>query len=301
MMASDPVALAALRPPVIRSAPKIAPVDRTNVDANELPPVGKVYLVGAGPGDPELLTLKALRVLQACDVIVHDRLIAPELLDMVPAGVERIFAGKRRNRHHLRQETINELLVDLARRGRTVVRLKGGDPFVFGRGGEELETLVAAGVPFEVVPGISSANGVGAYAGIPLTHRDHAQSVLFVTGHTKNGEPDLNWTAICQPRQTIVIYMGLKPLQGLCAKLRQHGLPADLPAAAIESGTLPEQRVVTGTLASLPDLAARIDFEGPVLVIVGSVVGLRDKLAWFDRPDRQASLARTAKIPQLVG
>ncbi len=248
-------------------------------------PVGKVYLVGAGPGDPELLTLKALRVLESCDVIVHDRLVAPELLEMVPAHVERIFAGKRRDFHFLPQHDINRLLVELARQGRTVVRLKGGDPFVFGRGGEELETLVEAGVPFEVVPGVSAANGVGAYAGIPLTHRDHAQSVLFVTGHTKHGEPDLNWTSICQPRQTIVIYMGLKPLRALCARLVQHGLPADLPAAAIESGTLPEQRVVAGTLASLPDLAAKVAFDGPVLVIVGSVVSLRDRLAWFERPE----------------
>ena len=251
--------------------------------------VGKVYLVGAGPGDPELLTLKALRVLQNCDVIVHDRLIAPELMDLVPAHVERIFAGKKRDFHFLPQGDINRLLVDLAQAGRMVVRLKGGDPFVFGRGGEELETLVQAGVPFEVVPGISAANGVGAYAGIPLTHRDHAHSVLFVTGHTRHGEPDLNWTAICQPKQTIVIYMGLKPLRALCRKLVEHGLPADLPAAAIESGTLAEQRVVAGTLASLPDLTEPIDFDGPVLLIVGSVVTLRDRLSWFeeaDRPDR---------------
>ncbi|WP_051329296.1 uroporphyrinogen-III C-methyltransferase [Geminicoccus roseus] len=263
-------------------------------------PVGKVYLVGAGPGDPELLTLKALRVLQSCDVIVHDRLIAPELMEMVPPHVERIFAGKRRDFHFLPQNDINQLLVELAKAGRTVVRLKGGDPFVFGRGGEELETLVQAGIPFEVVPGVSAANGVGAYAGIPLTHRDHAQSVLFVTGHTKNGEPDLNWTAICQPRQTIVIYMGLKPLKALCAKLVQHGLGPDLPAAAIESGTLPEQRVVTGTLATLPELAASVQFDGPVLVIVGSVVGLRDQLAWFDRADAPAGRERAAELSQPV-
>ncbi len=245
--------------------------------------VGKVYLVGAGPGDPELLTLKALRVLQKADVIVHDRLIAPELMDLVPARAERIFAGKRRDHHHLPQDDINQLLVDLARSGRNVVRLKGGDPFVFGRGGEELETLVRAGIPFEVVPGVSAANGVGAYAGIPLTHRDHAQSVLFVTGHTKDGEPDLNWTAICQPRQTIVIYMGLKSLAALCNKLIEHGLPPDLPAAAIESGTLPVQQVIAATLATLPEKVAGRRFDGPVMVIVGSVVSLRDRLAWFDR------------------
>ena len=251
--------------------------------------MGKVYLVGAGPGDPELLTIKALRVLQNADVIVHDRLIAPEMMDLIPARVERIFAGKKRDFHHLPQGDINQLLVDLARRGKTVVRLKGGDPFVFGRGGEELETLVDAGIAFEVVPGVSAANGVGAYAGIPLTHRDHAQSVLFVTGHTKEGEPDLNWTAICQPRQTIVIYMGLKPLAALCARLIEHGLPADLPAAAIESGTLPSQRVVAATLSSLPAEATRYTFTGPVLVIVGSVVGLRDRLAWFPAPSPVAS------------
>ena len=262
-------------------------------------PVGKVYLVGAGPGDPELLTLKALRVLQSCDVIVHDRLIAPELMDMVPARVERIFAGKKRDFHFLPQGDINQLLVDLAKAGRMVVRLKGGDPFVFGRGGEELETLVRARVPFEVVPGVSAANGVGAYAGIPLTHRDHAQSVLFVTGHTKHGEPDLNWTAICQPRQTIVIYMGLKPLRALFGKLVEHGLDKELPAAAIESGSLPEQRVVVGTLASLPDLAERIDFTGPVLVIVGTVVMLRDRLAWFERSDRR--LGGPALVDHFIG
>ncbi|WP_370467482.1 uroporphyrinogen-III C-methyltransferase [Geminicoccus harenae] len=250
-------------------------------------PAGKVYLVGAGPGDPELLTLKALRVLQDCDVVVHDRLIAPELLDLVPKGVERIFAGKRRDHHHLPQGDINRVLVEQARAGRRVVRLKGGDPFVFGRGGEELEALVEAGIPFEVIPGVSAANGVGAYAGIPLTHRDHAQSVLFVTGHTKNGEPDLNWTAICQPRQTIVIYMGLKPIRALCERLIHHGLPAHLPAAAIENGTLPEQRVATGTLASLPDLLAEMAPDGPVLVIVGSVVSLRQELSWFERRDPQ--------------
>jgi uroporphyrin-III C-methyltransferase len=252
--------------------------------------LGKVYLVGAGPGDPELLTLKALRVLQQADVIVHDRLIAPELLDLVPPAAERIFAGKRRDHHHLPQHDINQLLVDLARTGRTVVRLKGGDPFIFGRGGEELETLARARVPFEVVPGVSAAHGVGAYAGIPLTHRDHAQSVLFVTGHTKDGEPHLNWTAVCQPRQTIVIYMGLKPLAALCAKLIRNGLPADLPAAVIESGTLPEQRVVTGTLDDLAERVAGMTFEGPVLLIVGSVVKLRDQLAWFT-PSRQTGSA----------
>ena len=257
---------------------------------SEFLPVGKVYLVGAGPGDPELLTLKALRILQMADVIVHDRLIAPELLDLVPPGVERIFAGKRRDHHHLPQHDINQLLVDLARTRRTVVRLKGGDPFIFGRGGEEIETLAQAGVPFEVVPGVSAAHGVGAYAGIPLTHRDHAQSVLFVTGHTKDGEPVLNWTAVCQPRQTIVIYMGLKPLAALCARLVQHGLPADLPAAVIESGTLPEQRVVTGTLDDLAARVAGITFNGPVLLIVGSVVKLREQLAWFT-PSHHAGAA----------
>ncbi len=261
------------------------PADLARVALSETAPNasrrGEVYLVGAGPGDPELLTLRALKLMQRAEVVLYDNLVSAAVLDLIPAGVERIYVGKRRANHALRQEEINDRLVREARAGKRVVRLKGGDPFMFGRGGEEIDTLAANGISFEVVPGITAALGVAAFAGIPLTHRDHAQACLFVTGHLQDGSMDLDWPALARPHQTVVVYMGLLILPVLCAKLIEHGQPSDHPAAVVEQGTAPTQRVVTGTLATLPALAERAQLHGPTLIIVGDVVRLRDKLNWF--------------------
>ncbi len=245
-----------------------------------LPP-GTVYLVGGGPGNPELLTVRALRVLQNADVLLYDALVSEAIVKLARREAERIYVGKEADNHALDQGAINALLVRFARKGKRVVRLKGGDPFIFGRGGEEIETLAAHGVPFEVVPGVTAAAGAAAYAGIPLTHRDYAHSCVFVTGHLKEGEPELDWEALATPRQTLVIYMGVKGLPLICERLVAHGLPRDMPAAAVQRATLAAQRVLTGTLATLPGIAAREKLEPPALVIVGEVVRLRDKLAWF--------------------
>lgn len=243
---------------------------------------GTVHLVGAGPGDPELLTLRAARLLASADVVVYDHLVGPGVIDLIGAAAERIYVGKERSRHSMAQADINRLLVRLARQGRQVVRLKGGDPFVFGRGGEELQVLAAEGVPFEVVPGITAACGVASYAGIPLTHRDCAQSCTFVTGHLKDGSCDLDWPALARPRQTVVIYMGLSGLAPICAQLVAHGLPGDWPAAVVAQGTLAGQQVVCATLATLADAVAQAGLQSPCLTIVGQVVKLRDELAWFE-------------------
>ncbi|MGB1446392.1 MAG: siroheme synthase CysG [Arenicellales bacterium] len=245
---------------------------------------GEVYLVGAGPGDPDLLTFRALRLMQRADVVLYDRLVAPAIVDLVRRDADRIFVGKEKSNHVVPQPEINELLLSLAQEGKRVLRLKGGDPFIFGRGGEEIEDLVRHNIPFQVIPGITAAAGCASYAGIPLTHRDHAQSCLFVTGHLKDGSVDLNWDALCQPGQTVVVYMGLTGLESICREMIRHGLKDTTPAALIQQGTTLNQRVIAATLDSLPDAVAAANVRAPTLLVVGSVVTLHDKLAWFD-PD----------------
>lgn len=259
-------------------------IDSADAKANQ----GEVFLVGGGPGDPDLLTFRALRLMQQCDVCVYDKLVSPEVMELVRRDADLIYVGKSRNQHTMQQEDINELLARLALEGKRVLRLKGGDPFIFGRGGEEIETLMKHNVPFQVVPGITAANGVSTYAGIPLTHRDFSQACLFITGHLK-AKPgsdemslDLDWESMARPRQTLVIYMGLIGLPIICEQLMAHGVSVDMPAAVVQQGTTKHQRVVTGTLKDLAQKVQEANIKAPCLTIVGEVVKLREKLNWFD-------------------
>lgn len=244
--------------------------------------MGEVYVVGAGPGDPDLLTFRALRLLQKADVVIYDRLVGPGIVELARRDAEKIYAGKARGNHALPQKEINAALVRYAKAGKRVCRLKGGDPFIFGRGGEEIGELMAEGVPFQVVPGVTAAAGCAAYAGIPLTHRDYAQSVRFITGHMKDGHLDLPWASLVNPHETLVFYMGLISLPVICAQLVAHGLAPDCPVALVEQGTLPSQRVYTGQVGSFAEFIDVGQVKAPALLIIGQVVGLRQQLKWFE-------------------
>ena len=244
--------------------------------------LGEVYLVGAGPGDPDLLTFKALRLIQQADVVLYDRLVSKGVMELVRRDSELIYVGKKGgSQESTRQIDINDQLVELAKSGKRVCRLKGGDPFIFGRGGEEIESLSEHGIPFQVVPGITAASGCSAYAGIPLTHRDYSQSCRFVTAHLKNGTTNLPWDEFVIDQQTIVFYMALSGANYICQKLMEHGMDKDMPIAIIEKGTMPEQKVYISSLTKLPDLLATEDIHAPTLMIVGEVVKLNEKLNWY--------------------
>jgi uroporphyrin-III C-methyltransferase/precorrin-2 dehydrogenase/sirohydrochlorin ferrochelatase len=249
--------------------------------ADKVSAQGEVYLIGAGPGDPDLLTLRAFRLLQRADVVLYDALVSDGVMDLVPEHIERVYVGKRRADHSVPQTGINQLLVDYAKQGKRVARLKGGDPFIFGRGGEEIETLAQQQVPFQVVPGITAASGCSAYAGIPLTHRDYAQSVRFVTGQLRDGTVNLAWPELVVEGQTLVFYMGLKSLPQICEQLIAHGMDAQMPVALIEKGTTQDQRVLVSDLTGLPAMIDAAQVMSPSLFVVGRVVSLHDKLAWF--------------------
>ena len=250
-------------------------------ESSHLDSKGEVYLVGGGPGDPELLTFRALRLMQQADVVLYDRLVAPKILEFVRKDAKRIYVGKERDRHALPQAEINQMLVDLAKQGRRVLRLKGGDPFMFGRGGEEIDLLYENNIPFQIVPGITAASGCASYAGIPLTHRNYAQSCLFVTGHLKDGSMNLNWQTLVQPQQTLVVYMGTHSLDILSRQLIKHGMKKSMPAAIIQQGTTSDQNVYLSTIERLPEVPKENNVKPPSMIIIGEVVSLHEKLAWY--------------------
>lgn len=248
---------------------------------------GEVYLVGAGPGDPDLLTFKALRLIQKADVVLYDRLVAREIVELAPRDAERIYVGKARSQHAMPQQKINQLLVDLALEGKKVLRLKGGDPFIFGRGGEELEKLAQHRIPFQVVPGVTAASGCAAYCGIPLTHREYAQSVRFIAGHLKDDTNDLPWSELAKENQTLVFYMGLSGAKTICQQLILSGRAPNTPIALIQRGTTTDQRVIVGTLMTMPALIQNENIKPPTLIIVGEVVNLRKSLNWIEQNELQ--------------
>lgn len=264
-----------------QQALRLAVENSNNIDSSNTN-TGEVWLIGAGPGDPDLLTFRALRLMQQADVVLYDRLVSEPILNLTRRDADRIYVGKKRSKHAVPQNEINQLLVDLAQQGKSVVRLKGGDPFIFGRGGEEIELLAESGIPFQIVPGITAASGCATYAGIPLTHRDHAQSCVFVTGHLKNGTVDLNWPSLATPNQTVVIYMGLVGLPVICEQLIAHGVMPSMPIALVEQGTTHRQRVFTATLESMADEIKDQNIHAPTLIIIGSVVSLHKSLRWYN-------------------
>lgn len=267
---------------------------RPATGAGDAVPPGTVTLAGAGPGDPELLTVKAVKALQAARLVLYDHLVSPAVLEYLSPDAERIYVGKESSRHTLPQESIIELMVQLARSGRSLLRLKGGDGYIFGRGGEEAQALAAQGIPFSVIPGLTAAQGAAASVGIPLTHRDHAASLVLATGHLRDGQGlDMDWAMLARPRQTVVLYMGVNNLPEICRQLTAHGLPGDTPAALVEKATLPDERCITGTLADLPSLALRHQVRPPALIMIGSVVSVRAQL--MPAPAQAADPAPTAR------
>ena len=243
---------------------------------------GEVYLVGAGPGDPELLSFKALRLMQKADIVIYDRLVSRPIMNLIRQDAEKIYVGKQRADHAMPQENINQLLARLALEGKKVLRLKGGDPFIFGRGGEEIESLIKDDIPFQIVPGITAASGCASYAGIPLTHRDYSQACIFVTGHLRDGTVNLNWEMLAHEKQTLIFYMGMHGSKIICEELIKHGLSDETPAALIVKGTTEDQEVIIGNLKNMPEIIMERKIVPPTLLIIGDVVKLHNKLKWFN-------------------